>query len=206
MIKKIIKKLGVRLYDWICQTNPVKMRFKVKGENVDIERGGSIFNPECIELGNHIYIGPECYFAGVGGIKIHDNVIIGPRVSIHTSNHRYEEAYCLPYDGVSFKRPVVIESNVWIGGHVMIVPGVKIGEGAVIAMGAVVTKDVPKCTVVGGNPAKIIKHRDVNEYEKLKSENKFFMVLKSKGLIRHKYVASLEEAGRVAENEVVIRN
>ena len=67
---------------------------------------------------------------------------------------------------------VTIEDNVWIGGKSIILPGVTIHEGAVIGMGAVVTKDVPKCAVVGGNPAKVLKYRDINQYEQLKKENK----------------------------------
>lgn len=203
-MRKMLRRIGKGIYFWIKQSDPRKVRFKKRGENVIIEEG-SFFNPEHIVVGNNIYIGPECYFAGIGGLKIDDNVIFGPRVSIHTSNHRYENAFCLPYDGVSIKRPVSIESNVWIGGHSIIVPGVKISEGAIIAMGAVVTKDVPKCAVVGGNPAKIIKYRDVERYEKLKQEKRFFIEMKKKGLIKNKYVDE-DEKDSIQEEEVIVRS
>ena len=67
--------------------------------------------------------------------------------------------------------PVYIGDDVWIGAKANIVPGVTIGDGAVVAMCAVVTKDVPSCAVVGGNPAKILKYRDVEVYNKLKNKN-----------------------------------
>ncbi len=63
-----------------------------------------------------------------------------------------------------------------MGARCTIIPGVTIEEGAVVAMGSVVTKDVPKGAVVGGNPAKILKYRDLEKYDKLKSENKFINV------------------------------
>ena len=62
----------------------------------------------------------------------------------------------------------------WFGDNIIINPGVKIGEGAVVFAGSVVTKDVPPLALVGGNPAKVIRYRDENLYYKLKSEKKFF--------------------------------
>ena len=72
-------------------------------------------------------------------------------------------------------KPVTIEDNVWIGGKSIILPGITIHEGAVIGMGAVVTKDVPKGAVVGGNPAKILKYRNIKKYDELCSIKSFFI-------------------------------
>ncbi len=72
-------------------------------------------------------------------------------------------------------KPVTIADNVWIGCRATIVPGVTINEGAVIASGAVVTKDVPKGAVVGGNPAKVLKYRNMEYYEKLKEQKSFYI-------------------------------
>ena len=68
---------------------------------------------------------------------------------------------------------MVIEDNVWIGNRVIILPGVTIKEGAIIQAGSVVVGDIEKCGIAGGHPAKVFKYRDIEHYEKLKSEWKF---------------------------------
>lgn len=137
------------------QLVPNNLQFNTIGKNVIISQG-TFGGKSGISYGNNIYIGPDAYFWGIGGIIIDDNVIIGPHVSIHTTNHRYENASSIPYDGVSIKKPVHIRSHVWIGGHSAIIPGVTINEGAIVAMGSVVTKDVPYCAVVGGILPKLL--------------------------------------------------
>lgn len=81
----------------------------------------------------------------------------------------------LPFDEKVLISPVVIEENVWVASHAIILPGVTVGEGAVVAAGSVVTKSVPSCAVVGGNPAKVIKYRDRERYIKLKGSKRIFM-------------------------------
>lgn len=76
---------------------------------------------------------------------------------------------------------VHIKQNVWIGGNVVIVPGVTIGEGAIVAAGTVVTKDVSDLAIVGGNPAKVIKCRDRGKYLETKQQDKVFIKLKAEG-------------------------
>ena len=77
-------------------------------------------------------------------------------------------------NGKTFTRKqVIIDDYVWIGSDVIISGNVHIGEGAIVAIGSVVVKDVPRCAIVGGNPAKIIKYRDVEHFEKLKAEGKY---------------------------------
>ena len=90
----------------------------------------------------------------VAEIHIGDNCLIGPDVGIYTAGHRLEpEGRVLDGYGI----PISIGNNVWIGGHSVILPGVTIGDGAVIAAGSVVTKSVSPRTLVAGNPAKIKK-------------------------------------------------
>ena len=80
----------------------------------------------------------------------------------------------LPYnDDPIINKDVIIEDFVWIGKRVTILPGTKIGEGAVIQAGAVVHGEIPSCAIAGGNPAKVFKYRDIEHYEKLKAEEKF---------------------------------
>ena len=119
----------------------------------------AIFTPLYINYGKHINIGKnvfinfDCTFLALGGITIEDDVLIGPKVSLITENHPLN-----PEDRKGLiAKPILIKKNAWIGANVTILPGVTVGENAVIAAGAVVSKDVPDNTVVGGIPAKFIK-------------------------------------------------
>ena len=79
----------------------------------------------------------------------------------------------IPYDLTVIKKNIVIRDFVWIGNRALLVGPIEIGEGAIVAAGAVVTKDVPPYAIVGGNPAKIIKYRDIEHFEELKSKGCF---------------------------------
>ena len=87
----------------------------------------------------------------------------------------------LPYDDLYITKDIYIGKNVWIGADVTIMPGVTIGEGAVIAACSCVTKDVPPLALAGGCPAKVIKYRDENRYNQLKSEGKIYLTYKKDG-------------------------
>lgn len=106
-----------------------------------------------IRIGKNVFINSGCTFMDRGGITIGDNVFIGPRVCLITENHG------LAPDArqTLISNPIVLEDNVWIGAGAIVLAGVKIGENSVVGAGSIVTKDVPKNTVVAGNPAKIIK-------------------------------------------------
>lgn len=153
-----------------------KKRLKSCGKNVTICSGTRIQIAKNISIGNNVRIGEKSRFSALGGITIGNNVSLGPEVLIWSSNHNYYSPETLPFDYNSKLKPVTIEDNVWIGARVCIAPGVTIGEGAVIAMGSVVTKDVPPCAVVGGNPAAVLKYRDIEKYNQLKAEKKFAKV------------------------------
>ena len=110
-----------------------------------------------IKIGKNVFINSGCCFQDQGGIEIGDNALIGQQVVIATLNHDMnptKRQNILP-------SPVKIGNDVWIGAKATILPGVTIGNGAVIAAGAVVTKDVPDLAVVAGIPAKIIKQIEV---------------------------------------------
>ena len=106
-----------------------------------------------IRLGRNVFINSGCRFQDQGGIIIGDGSLVGHNVVLATLNHDLDPAHradLLP-------APIVIGKNVWIGAHATVLPGVTVGDNAVIAAGAVVTKDVPADTVVGGVPARVLK-------------------------------------------------
>lgn len=119
---------------------------------------GAVYTSD-LEVGNNSGLGYMCRVNGT--VVIGDNVIMGPFVQMYTANHKYinrDTPIC--FQGVEQERTIVIGDDVWIGCSVIILPGVHIGKGAVLAAGTVVTKDVPEFAVVGGNPAKILKYRE----------------------------------------------
>lgn len=104
-------------------------------------------------LGKNVFINHACSFLDIGGIIIEDDVLIGPRVNITSESHPLD-----PSDRKTLiPKPVHIKRNAWIGAGATILPGVTVGENAVVAAGAVANRDVPPNTVVAGIPAKIIK-------------------------------------------------
>lgn len=109
-----------------------------------------------------------------GGVKIGRYFHPGRGLTIFSTNHNYESIESIPYGSTSILKPVIIKDFVWVGANVTIVPGVIIEEGAIIGAGAVVTKNVPKGAVVGGNPATIIKYRNLTLFDELKRNGKFF--------------------------------
>jgi acetyltransferase-like isoleucine patch superfamily enzyme len=107
-----------------------------------------------IRVGRNVFVNQNCTFYDLGGLDIADDVMIGPNVSIITSGHPLEPSR--RHAGVTAS-PIVIERNVWIAAAATIIGGVTIGENSVVAAGSVVTMDVPPNSLVGGNPARIIR-------------------------------------------------
>lgn len=106
-----------------------------------------------ITLGERVFINACCHFQDHGGVTIGDDCQIGHDVVFATLNHGME-----PSDRkTTYPAPIVLGKNVWVGAHATLLPGVSVGDHAVIAAGAVVTRDVPSLAVVGGVPAKLLK-------------------------------------------------
>ena len=115
---------------------------------------------EGLKVGNNSNIGAYSYIGCSGYIEIGDNVMMGPRVNLMSENHNYSDLnHSMKSQGVT-RSYIIIEDDVWIGVNSTILAGVRIGSGSIIAAGAVVTKDVPKNSIVGGIPAKIIRSRN----------------------------------------------
>lgn len=118
-----------------------------------------------ITIGKDVFINSGCHFQDQGGITIGDGSLIGHNVVLATINHDLNPKN----DRKNHYAPIKIGAHVWIGSNATVLPGVSIGDWAVVAAGAVVTKDVPPYTVVGGLPAKVLKTiQNVSDKEALK--------------------------------------
>nr|WP_270330518.1 sugar O-acetyltransferase [Lapidilactobacillus dextrinicus] len=119
-----------------------------------------------ITVGDNFYANMDCIFLDVNRVTIGNNVMVGPRVGFYTAGHPIVAD--IRIEDLEFGSPIVVEDNVWIGGSTVILPGVTIGKNAIVGAGAVVTKDVPANSIVGGNPAKVI--RMINDQDRQKWE------------------------------------
>ena len=112
--------------------------------------------------------------AGGGKVVIGDNFHSGIECRMVSQLHKYDDGDAIPYDTKEYiLRDITIEDNVWLGDRVMVLGGVRIGEGAIIQAGSVVVTDIPKYAIAGGHPAKVFKQRNIEHYEKLKAAGKF---------------------------------
>jgi acetyltransferase-like isoleucine patch superfamily enzyme len=111
-----------------------------------------------ISIGKESYIGPYCDFRS--DVRIGEYCLLAPNVAFIGGDHKItRKGEKLRYSGRGELKMTVVNNDVWIGYKAIIIQGCEIGEGAIIAAGAVVVKDVPQGAIVGGNPAKIIKYR-----------------------------------------------
>ncbi|NLL71243.1 MAG: acetyltransferase [Epulopiscium sp.] len=132
--------------------------FPYASKTCNIEHGAFFGSGKDIRIGERSGLGLHCRVQGP--LTIGNHVMMGPDVLIYTRNHQIQNAQIPMMDqGDGPTKPVVIEDDVWIGARVIILPGVTIGTGSVVGAGAVVTKDVEPYSIVGGNPAKLIKKR-----------------------------------------------
>ena len=164
--KKIVcgKNLNLKRF---CSINALSYKGVTIGDNFTlgefsiIECTG-VFNDigESLKIGNNVGMNHHCFIGVRGRIVIGDNVIFGPGVKIFSENHNYNRLDVpIKNQGVT-KKKTIIGNDIWIGADVIILPGVNIGDGSVLAAGCIVTKDIPSFSVVAGIPAKIIKGRN----------------------------------------------
>jgi len=121
------------------------------GKHSSIHRGARFYAPNKITIGDNCVIGPVCFIDGRDGVVIKNNCVLGGGTWIFTAEHDPSSPEFSVTDA-----PVVIEDYVWTGSRSLILPGVTLGKGSVVAAGAVVTKNVDPYTIVGGIPAKKI--------------------------------------------------
>ena len=129
------------------------------GHGSAIHMWANFFNPSEVEIGEDTVIGDHCFLDGRAKIKIGNHTALASSVMIYNSEHDIDSC-----DFMAREEPVAIGDYVFVGPRAIIMPGVKIGNGAIVAAGAVVTKDVPVRAVVGGVPAKFIRERKLESF------------------------------------------
>jgi acetyltransferase-like isoleucine patch superfamily enzyme len=107
-----------------------------------------------IRIGRNVFVNHACTFMDRGGITLEDNVLLGPKVNLITTNHPTEPGQRRS----TISLPIVLKQGAWIGANATVMPGVTVGENAIVGAGAVVTKDVAANTIVAGVPARVVKH------------------------------------------------
>lgn len=132
----------------------------VLGRNTCIECTGSLqYLGKGVTIGNGTTFGSDCFFGAAGGIRIGNDVMAGQFVRFHSENHNFKDHNKLIKDQGVTHKGIEIGNNCWIGAGVVFLDGAKIGDGCVVAANAVVTKQFPDNSVIGGVPAKVISNR-----------------------------------------------
>lgn len=188
MDKKIIRNILDRCFGWFPLYRGIvggymyyneknhkyrSEQFKSYGKNVKISEKVEITAPERLCIGDGVFIARGTLISAIGGIYIGNYCGIGAFCEIFSVEHRHAGAESIPFDDVRIVKPIWIEDFVFIGSNVSILPGVRIGEGAIVGLGSVVTKDVEPLKIVMGNPAQVIGSRDRNAFERLKAGGKY---------------------------------
>lgn len=142
------------------------------------QHGKHIFVGGKTTLSKNTFLGDNVKFnelriMGNGKVKIGNYFRCGIECLIIAQNHNYDKGTAIPYDDTYIYKDIEIGDFVWIGSRVMILPGTKIGKGAIIQGGSVVHGTIPDYAIAGGNPAKVFKYRDIEHFQKLEKEGKF---------------------------------
>ena len=127
---------------------------------MDVCEGTHIRNPEKLKCGRRVVLARGVQLTCGGGVTIGDGTMIGPGAFVISNGHRMDRLDVPMIDQGLYSAPIDIGEDVWIGANAVILPGVRIGKGAVVAAGAVVTTDIPAYAVAAGVPARVVKMRD----------------------------------------------
>jgi maltose O-acetyltransferase len=143
----------------MCRAMACRRLFRFCGQRVNVEKGADFYTGWELEIGDDSSLGINCMVPY--DLKVGRDVMMGPNVTVIGDSHRFDNrGIATRLQGTVAYPPVRIEDDVWIGTRAIILPGVKIGKGAIIGAGAVVTKDVPAYAISAGNPARVIRFRD----------------------------------------------
>jgi acetyltransferase-like isoleucine patch superfamily enzyme len=169
-MKKIFIKLLLRWerFVWELKASHFLSYCSSRGVKVSLREGTILTCPENIKLGSYIAIGERCMLMGQGGIEIGDFCLLANQAILATGTHEIGAMY---YNMPRYGK-ITLKENVWVGANAIILPGVTIGEHSIVGAGAVVTHDVPACSIVTGVPARLLKKIDVDldAYQRLKEK------------------------------------
>lgn len=166
--ERMENKLKIHEYNLTRPDDKKKMKEMIKnilgktGEDVCVEQPFRCDYGKNIEVGNNFFANYNCVILDVAKVTIGENVMFAPNVSIYTAGHPIHPES--RNSGYEYGIPVTIGDNVWVGGSVVINPGVKIGNNVVIGSGSVVTKDIPDNVIAVGNPCRVI--REITEEDR----------------------------------------
>ncbi|EPY5333452.1 acyltransferase [Klebsiella pneumoniae] len=163
-VKKIYRNILKAIY-----SNKVRRNALIIGENLNINFKTRVTSKT--SLGDN-FNSNGLNIIGKGRVKVGNNFHCGFGCIILTENHNHMGS-AIPYDTTYIIKETIIEDNVWLGINVILLPGVTIGEGAIIQAGSVVVCDIPPLAIAGGHPAKVFSWRDKEHYYKLKNEKSF---------------------------------
>ena len=166
--ERMENKLKIHEYNLTRPDDKKKMKEMIKnilgktGEDVCVEQPFRCDYGKNIEVGNNFFANYNCVILDVAKVTIGENVMFAPNVSIYTAGHPIHPES--RNSGYEYGIPVTIGNNVWVGGNVVITPGVTIGNNVVIGAGSVVTKDIPDNVIAVGNPCRVI--REITEEDR----------------------------------------
>lgn len=141
--------------DWEGRTALLRELLGHLGEDSWIEPSFRCDYGTQISIGDSFFANYDCIFLDVAPITIGNRVQLGPRVCLYTAGHPTDAA--VRDTGLEFGRPIAIGDSAWIGGNSVLLPGVSVGEGSIVAAGSIVTKDIPAGVIAGGNPCRVIR-------------------------------------------------
>lgn len=175
MIKKCIHSFLVVTYELIQSMIFILPRYKIFnyfkkaflklngadiGKNPNFYPGVFIFPAKKFKVGDNVNFAKNVIIATPGGVTIGDRTMLGFGCQLISGNHAIPEGRGKIYDAGYVRKPINIGADCWLGANSIVLAGVSIGEGAIVAAGSVVNKDVPSFSIVGGVPAKLIKYRE----------------------------------------------
>lgn len=163
-MRKLYRKIKSFIY-----TKRIRNRCITCGSDLHVNSPSSVNGR--VSLGNNVNFNGMS-IRGVGECVIGNNFHSGINCAILTSNHNYNGTK-IPYDEQMISKRVIIEDQVWIGDNVMILGGAILREGCIIQAGSVVVGEIPAMAIAGGNPARVFKYRDLDNYNKCKQEQQY---------------------------------